>query len=95
MNENSVVPTNNRNIWKRGLFMLLMALACHVSVTVLFIISLIQFVIKLLNDAPNERLASFGRSLGRYFQQIVGFMTFATEDIPFPFNDWPTDDRDN
>jgi len=95
MNENSAVPTNNRNIWMRGLFMLLMALACHVSVTVLFIISLIQFVIKLLNDAPNERLVSFGRSMGRYFQQIVGFMTFATEDIPFPFNDWPTDDRDN
>ncbi|MDH4216641.1 MAG: DUF4389 domain-containing protein [Gallionella sp.] len=92
MNENSVVPTNNRNIWMRGLFMLLMALACHVSVTVLFIISFIQFVIKLLNDAPNERLVSFGRSLARYIQQIVNFMTFASEEKPFPFNDWPTDD---
>jgi len=89
MNENSVVPANNRNIWMRGLFMLLMALACHVSVTVLFIISLIQFLIALLNDTPNERLVSFGRSLARYLQQIVSFMTFASEEIPFPFNDWP------
>lgn len=90
MNENSVVPENKRNIWLRGFFMLLMALACHVSVSVLFIISLIQFLIVLLNDTPNERLVSFGRSLARYLQQIVNFMTFATEETPFPFNDWPT-----
>ena len=92
MNENSVTPTNNRNIWLRGLFMLLMALIPHVAGTVLFIIALIQFVIMLLNDTPNERLVSFGRSLARYFQQIVNFLTFAVEEIPFPFNDWPTGD---
>lgn len=92
MNENSVVPDNNRNIWMRGFFMLLMALACHASVTVLFIIALIQFVIMLINDTPNKRLVSFGRSLARYLQQITNFMIFATEEIPFPFNDWPTGD---
>ena len=90
MNESSEAPINKRNIWMRGLFMLLMALVLHVSGTVLFIVSFIQFVIMLLNDTPNERLASFGRSLARYFQQIVSFMAFATEEIPFPFNEWPT-----
>lgn len=89
MNETSEVPVNKRNIWMRGLFMLLMALALHVSGTVLFIISFIQFVIMLLNDAPNERLVKFGRSLARYFQQVVNFLAFATEEMPFPFNDWP------
>lgn len=92
MNENSEAPINKHNIWMRGLFMLLMALALHVSGTVLFIISLIQFVIMLLNDTPNERLVKFGRSLARYFQQIANFLTFATEEMPFPFNDWPTGD---
>ncbi len=82
-------PVKKRNIWVRGLFMLLMVLAYHVSATVLFVISLIQFLIVLMNDKPNARLVSFGRSLGRYFQQIVNFVTFATEEMPFPFNDWP------
>jgi hypothetical protein len=72
--------------------MLLMALILHVAGTVLFIIALIQFVIMLVSDAPNARLVTFGRSLARYVQQIVCFMTFATEDIPFPFNDWPAGD---
>ncbi len=88
-NETSEAPAKKRNIWIRGLFMLLMVLAYHVSGTVLFVISLIQFLIVLMNDKPNARLVSFGRSLGRYFQQIVNFVMFATEDMPFPFNDWP------
>lgn len=89
MNENSDTPANKRNLLVRGLFMLLIALAYHVSGTVMFIVTLIQFVMMLLNDKPNARLISFGRSLGCYLQQIVNFLTFATEEIPFPFNDWP------
>ncbi len=92
MNDNSVTTTNLRNIWLRGLFMLLMALAYQVSGTLLLVVALIQFVIALLTGAPNDRLVSFGRSLGRYFQQLVDFLTFATEQIPFPFSEWPSGD---
>jgi len=90
MNENSVTPTNKRNIWIRGLFMLLMFLAYHICGTVLCIVTVFQFVMVLLSDTPNERLVLFGRSLGRYLQQIADFLTFATEQMPFPFNDWPS-----
>ncbi|TAJ82645.1 MAG: DUF4389 domain-containing protein [Gallionellaceae bacterium] len=89
MNEISDAFGNKRNIWMRALFMLLMALVLHVSGTVLFVVTVIQFVIVLLNDTPNARLVSFGRSMGIYFRQIVDFLTFATEDIPFPFSEWP------
>jgi hypothetical protein len=90
MNNNPVMPASRRNIWIRALYMLLMALAYQVSGTVVCIVTVIQFLITLLNGTPNARLVSFGRSLGRYLQQIVDFLTFATEEIPFPFNDWPT-----
>ena len=92
MNENSDTPTDRRNIWIRGLFMLLMALAYHVIGTVILVVVVIQFVMMLFNDKPNARLVSFGRNMGRYLQQIVNFLTFATEEIPFPFNDWPAGD---
>lgn len=90
MNDTPDTPINRRNIWIRGLFMLLMALAYQVSGTVLCIVTIIQFLIMLMNDTPNASLVSFGRSMGRYLQQIVNFLTFSTEEIPFPFNDWPT-----
>lgn len=90
MTENLELPDNKRNIWIRGLFMLFMGIALHVCVTVLGIVALIQFAMTLLTDAPNARLTAFGRSLGNYLRLIVNFLTFATEEIPFPFADWPT-----
>jgi len=56
---------------------------------VLIIVTLIQFVLAALSDAPNDRLASFGLSLGHYLRQLAHFLTFASEDVPFPFSDWP------
>ncbi len=91
MNEETTAsPENKRNIWIRGLFMLLMFLAFHVTATVLCIVAVIQFVMMLLSEEPNERLVLFGRSLGQYLRQIADFETFATEEMPFPFSDWPS-----
>lgn len=81
---------NKRNIWARAFFMLLMGFVLHVSVTLILVVAVIQFVMMLLNDAPNARLVSFGRDLGRYLQQVANFLTFASEEIPFPFSDWPS-----
>jgi len=91
MNENLLTPAP-RNIWLRALFMLLMALAYQVTASVVCLVTVLQFVIVLLSAKPNARLVALGRSLGRYLQQIVNFLTFASEDIPFPFNDWPAGD---
>jgi hypothetical protein len=89
MNEISQTPGDKRNIWLRGLFMLLMLLVLNVCGTVLFVVALIQFLIALTGGTPNERLVVFGRNLGSYFRQVVLFLTFATEEVPFPFSDWP------
>jgi hypothetical protein len=88
--EYPMTTTDKRNIWLRGLFMLLMAMAYQLSGTLLFILAVIQFVLVLINEAPNARLLSFGRSLGNYTRQIVRFLTFASEEVPFPFSDWPS-----
>jgi hypothetical protein len=90
MTENSDTTTGKRNLWARGFLMLLMAFAFQVSGTVMFVVAVIQFVLTLLNDTPNARLVSFGRSLAWYMRHITNFLTFATEDIPFPFSDWPS-----
>lgn len=89
MNDISDASGNKRNIWMRGLFMLLMAFAFHVCATVLCVVTVVQFVIVLLNGTPNAPLVSFGRGMGSYLRQIVDFLTFATEAMPFPFSEWP------
>jgi Domain of unknown function (DUF4389) len=87
------IPTTTdgkRNIWLRGLFMLLMAIAFHIAGTLLALAAIIQFVLAVLSDGPNARLLAFGHSLGLYLSQIADFVCLATEDVPFPFGDWPS-----
>ncbi len=89
MTEDTDTQASKPNIWLRGLYMLLLAVIFHVSGTVMFAIAIIQFVLALLGG-PNDRLSAFGRSLSRYLQQTAAFLTFATDEMPFPFSDWPS-----
>jgi hypothetical protein len=80
---------DKRSIWLRGLLMILMAMTFHLATMLLGMLAVVQFVLSLVSDAPNLRLCAFGQSLGRYLRQIADFVSFATEETPFPFSDWP------
>jgi len=90
MAENVEMHAGKRHIWVRGIYMVLMAVIFHVLEAVLLVVALVQFIMALGSDAPNERLVAFGRNLGSYLRQIADFLTFASEEIPFPFSDWPS-----
>jgi hypothetical protein len=89
MTETSGTAESKRKIWLRGLFMILMAIAFQISGTLLAVCAIIQFVLAL-TDSPNARLVAFGHSLGLYLSQIASFVSFASEDVPFPFSAWPS-----
>jgi hypothetical protein len=79
----------SRGTWTRLIFMILFAAIFYVAVVVLVAGVLIQFLLKLFTGDPNARLTKLGESLARYVYQIVRFLTFNTEDMPFPWSDWP------
>jgi hypothetical protein len=84
--------TEKRSLWLRVLLMLLMGLAFHVAVTIIGALALVQLLFAAVSDGPNGRLQRFGRGLGIYLRQITDFVCFASEDVPFPFSDWPAAD---
>ena len=90
LTETPAIPNGTRRIWLRGLLMILMAIAFHISGTLLALGAIVQFVLALLTDASNARLIAFGQSLGLYLSQIADFVSFATEEVPFPFSAWPS-----
>ncbi len=91
MTDDNVTPdSGKRQLWVRLIYMLIIALLWHVAEAVLGVVAIIQFIIALAQNKPNERLVAFGRSLARYLQQMAAFLTFASEEIPFPFSDWPS-----
>ena len=80
---------NRRSIWLRLVFMIVMGVAYSVAEFVTLVVVVFQFLTSLFTGKPNDRLNRFGRNLARYFQQITVYMTFATEEKPFPFTPWP------
>lgn len=89
MTDTSATGDSKRNVWLRGLLMILMAIAFQICGTLLAICAVVQFVLAL-TDAPNARLIALGKNLGSYLGQIASFVSFATEEAPFPFSAWPS-----
>lgn len=77
------------SIWFRLVYMIVFAIAFNVAEIVIFAIVIFQFFATLFTGQPNAQITRFGRNLASYIQQIVCFMTFATEEKPFPFSSWP------
>lgn len=90
MIDTPATPNGKRSIWLRGVLMILMAIAFHICGTLLALGAIIQFVLALMSKTPNARLIAFGQSLGLYLSQIADFVSFGTEEVPFPFNAWPS-----
>ena len=51
--------------------------------------ALLQSVIAVVSGKPNEAIKDFGARLGIYLKQIAEFVSFDSDDMPFPFSDWP------
>ncbi len=69
--------------------MIVLSVAFYVAEFITFAVVAFQFLASLFTGQPNDQLTRFGRNLARYLQQIIVYMTFATEEKPFPFTPWP------
>ena len=78
-----------RSTWVRGLYMLLFALFYSLAEIVLVAVAVFQFGATLLTGRRNQRLLDFGAQLGRYMYQILQYVTFNSDDRPYPFDSWP------
>lgn len=80
-------------VWLRAIHMVLMAIAWSIVEIVLAAVVLLQFALRLVTGEANGNLVAFGRQLAAYAYNIFLFLTFNTEDKPFPFADWDASSR--
>ena len=79
----------SRVSWLRLLYMVLFAALWSITRLVVLAVVILQVLFLLFSGGRNERLAGFGESLAVYSYQLVAYLTFASEEQPFPFSDWP------
>lgn len=77
------------NTWIRGFFILLFAAILGLAKAVVGFVVLFQFGHTLFTRQINERLLGFGASLAIYIQCVVQYLTYNTDEKPFPFGEWP------
>lgn len=88
MTENKI-PFANIDTWVRFAYMALYTVLLLAARLVISILVLVQFLFVLLSGKDNENLRNLGQGLGKWVYQTIMFLTFNTENKPFPFDEWP------
>ncbi len=78
-------------IWWRGAYILLFAVLWGFTKWLLVGVSVLQFAAVAFKGEQNSMLKTFGQSVSIYVYQIAQFVTFNSEERPFPFSSWPVD----
>ena len=75
--------------WVRGLFILMFVFMLVVARLVTGAVVVIQFLFTVFTGQVNDNLKTFGASLARYVYNCLLFVTYNSDDKPFPFGEWP------
>jgi cytoskeletal protein RodZ len=74
--------------WKRILFILVFSVIVGFIRILLWTVILLQIASALFTGSSNQHILDFSRKLSAYLYHILLFLTFNTDDLPFPFSDW-------
>jgi len=89
MDEPKQSNLTNPDLWIRLVYMILFWLLSWLARAAVGVIGLVQFVMVLLNGEASVRLRQWGVSTVLWTDQTYRFLTFASDEKPFPFQDWP------
>jgi hypothetical protein len=89
-NEEIKLNLSSSENWIRGLFVLLFVVIYGVAELVVYLIAIFQFLTLIISGKTNDAVAKFAKNLNYYVYEILEFITFNTEDKPFPFKDFPS-----
>ena len=89
MNEKTKATLTNIDTWKRGLFMVVFSIISGVAKLIVTLVAIFQFVTLLFTGQINKAVIPLGQNLSTYLYQITLFLTFKTDEMPFPFLSFP------
>jgi hypothetical protein len=90
MNSETREHLKNPSSWKRLLYILLFVILYNVAEMVLAVVVVLQVIMNLFTGGSNNQLLIFGKQLSRYIYAMMLYLTYNSNDLPFPFSPWPT-----
>ena len=85
----------SRATWLRLVFMVVFYVLGSVASFVVFVVIVLGFLWRLFTGETNQQLRRAGQSIASYIYQIIRYLTFNSDEKPYPFDaDWPSADTD-
>ncbi len=79
----------NTDTWLRGFFILVFGVIFYVLYILIWLLVIFQFITKVLTGELNSNLEQFSKKLISYASQILNYVTYESEQRPFPFSPFP------
>ena len=83
------VPATASPLASRLLHMLLFAVMFWLLCWAVALTAIVQLAFRVFGSSPSPELQRFGAGLARYTSQVIAYLSFASDRLPFPFSDWP------
>lgn len=77
------------SVWMRGLYIIVFGVILYFVFGLVWLLVIFQFLTKLFTGGVNQQLLRFAAPLSRYVSQTLNFITFQSDERPFPFGPWP------
>ena len=75
--------------WIRILIVIVFCVVYYWAALLLCLFAVLQFLFHLVTNEPNKNLSKVGMGFRRYMVQIINYVTYQTEEKPFPFSNFP------
>ena len=77
------------SIWVNFFLKIIYLVFLNFIVPFLGFITLLQLLFSIGSKKPNENLVSFSKKISSYIYQIINFITYSSDQRPWPFNSFP------
>ena len=86
----STVPSPSQDaLGTRLLHVVLFAVVFWITCWAVAVTTVVQLAFRVFAGAPSPELRRFGGGLARYAGQLIAYLSFASDRLPFPLGDWP------
>ena len=77
------------SIWVNFFLKVIYLIFLNFIIPFLGFVTLLQLLFSLGSKKPNNNLISFSKKLSMYIYQIINFITYSSDERPWPFNAFP------
>lgn len=101
-NQREQVPITNGNNtdrvkdrWIRGAYIVLFFIIAYILRLLIMAVGILQFLSNVIFEKSNTKLLNFGQSLSIYAYDIIRFISYNSDQKPYPFSAWPSSNTSN